>query len=215
MIQVYNDFAYYIKQSNYGIGLRKLKLIYKRAGFNLSGRVRYKSLRILHFVYLYKNERRFIFGLPFETKVKDRRQQLRTINCLRAVRFDFGLPCNGQRTQTNGRTCKIRLGVSGKSVRFKDDMDAYNSRRHQKHNRKTKNIRKLKKLEREERGEENKRLFGDVKKKRKLRFIDIKKAQKSRIIRNLWARNKRLKRTRKQMKFKSKLLTRKKSVQWR
>jgi small subunit ribosomal protein S13 len=211
MIKVYKLFAKFIKQSNYGLGFRKLKLMYKRLGVNIEGKVRYKSLKVVHFIYLYKNERRFIFGKPLRLIYKQARKALRQVNCLRSIRFDFGLPCRGQRTQTNGRTCKMRLGISGKSVRFKDDMDAYNSRRMRRHSKKKKNVKAADKKEREE----NKRLFGDVKKKKKKRFIYIKKEQKSRIIRNLWARNKRLKRTKKQMKFKSKLLTRKKSIQWR
>jgi ribosomal protein S13 len=214
MIEVYNNFALYIRKDNFGIGYRKLKLIYKCLGFNIqSTRVRYRMLRILHFIYLYKNEKRFIFGDRLKRKVEKRRKKLKKINCLRAVRFKFGLPCNGQRTQTNGRTCKMRLGVSGRSVRFKDNMDAYNARRLQKFSRKK--VVRRPNQEKDEEREVNKRLFGDVKKKPRKRFIDIKKAQKSRIIRNLWARNKRLKRTKKQMKFKTKLLTRKKSKQWR
>lgn len=94
-------------ESNYGLGMKSFKLIYKNIGLNLE-HIHYKKLKIKHIKYLYKNEIRFIFGDKLKSKIKEERKFLSEVNCLRSIRFSLGLPCNGQRTQTNGRTCKVR-----------------------------------------------------------------------------------------------------------
>ena len=132
--------------------------------------------------------------------MRDERKILDKLNNLRSIRFKLGLPCNGQRTQTNGRVCKLRQThdkTVKKRVRFKDDINAYNLRRRSRHNKRQ--LRSSKPKE-----PVNKRAFGDVyKRPKKTHFFDIKKAQKSRVIRNIWTRIKRAKKIKKHMKAKA------------
>lgn len=200
MIKYFNKLVKRIfNESNYGLGMKSFKLIYKNIGLNLD-HLRYKNLKLKHIKYLYKNENRIIFGEKLKSKVQEERELLNQINCLRSIRFKLGLPCNGQRTQTNGRTCKIRQThkkTVTKKVRFKDDMIAYNLRRRFRHSRRQVRVVKPKEPI-------NKRIFGDVYKKPiKKQFIDIKKEQKSRVIRNIWTRNKKSKKVKKHMKTKA------------
>jgi len=51
-------------------------------------------------------------GTALSKQKIDGRKLLRILSNFRAVRFDLGLPCHGQRTQTNARTAKSsRKGV--------------------------------------------------------------------------------------------------------
>lgn len=193
--KVYNE-------SNFGINFKRLKLIYKTIGLNLTN-LKYKNIKIKQIKYIYKNENRFFFGENLKNLKKTERKFLNEINCLKSVRFKLGLPCNGQRTQTNARTCKNRQvepKLLQRSVRFKDNIFAYNLRRRFRHSKRKIKIPKIL---------ENKRTFNDVKKKVKKNFIDIKREQKSKIIRNIWLHNKRTKRIQKQMKFKAKFKNKK------
>lgn len=185
-------------ESNFGVGIKRIKLIYKNIGLNLEN-LNYKNIKIKQIKYIYKNENRFIFGENLKILKNSERIYLNKVNCLRAVRFKLGLPCHGQRTQTNARTCKRRQvepKILQRAISFKENIFAYNLRRRFRHSKRRVRIPKKK--------DTNKRAFGDVKKKPKKLFIDIKREQKSKIIRNIWKVNKRVKRTQKQMKFKAK-----------
>jgi ribosomal protein S13 len=191
--KVYNE-------SNFGIGIRHIKLIYKNIGLNLEN-LKYKNIKTKQIKYIYKNENRFIFGENLKNLKNSERTFINEVNNLKAVRFKLGLPCNGQRTQTNARTCKrrqIEPKVLQRAVSFKDNIFAYNLRRRFRHSRRKVRMPK-KKVE-----NTNKRAFNDVKKKPKKQFIDIKREQKSKIIRNIWIHNKRTKRIQKRLKFKAK-----------
>lgn len=190
-------------ESNYGLGMKSFKLIYKNIGLNLE-HIHHKNLKLKHIKYLFKNEIRFIFGAKLRNRVISDRKFLEEVNCLKQIRFTLGLPCNGQRTQTNGRTCKLKQNNKvkevKKKVRFKDDIIAYNLRRRFRHSRRQVRIVKPKEIK-------NKRRFGDVyKKPEKKHFFEVKKEQRSRIIRNIWTRIKKAKKIKKHLKFKAKKL---------
>lgn len=203
MVKYFNNLTKKLfNESNYGLGMKSYKLIYKNIGLNLF-HLKFQNLKLKHIKYIYKNENRFIFGVKLKRKRLEERKLLGEVKCLRALRFNLGLPCKGQRTQTNGRTCKLRQKhkkTVNKKIRFKDDMVAYNLRRRFRHSKRQVRINKPK----EEEPVINKRAFGDVYKKpiKKL-FIDVKKDQKSRLIRNIWTRNKKAKKIKKHMKMKA------------
>jgi small subunit ribosomal protein S13 len=52
----------------------------------------------------------YYFGRPYEKEMKSKVLELQKIGCYKGIRFSQGLPVNGQRTHTNGRTMKRIYG---------------------------------------------------------------------------------------------------------
>lgn len=99
----------------YGIGRSRSNQILKRANINPDTRV--KDLTEAEVNAL----RNIIDEYPVEgdlrREVAMNLKRLREINCYRGIRHRRGLPCRGQRTKTNARTCKgpkKQVGKKGK-----------------------------------------------------------------------------------------------------
>jgi small subunit ribosomal protein S13 len=188
-------------ESNFGIGIKRIKLIYKNIGLNLDN-LKHRNIKIKQLKYIYKNENRFIFGENLKNIKNSERIFLNEVNCYRAIRFKLGLPCNGQRSQTNARTCKRRQAdpkTLQRAISFKDDIFAYNLRRRFRHSKRQVRIPKANKKDKKGNLINTKGKYAEKK-----QFIDIKREQKSKIIRNIWIHNKRTKKIHKQMKLKAK-----------
>ena len=89
----------------YGIGLTSSKRILKEAGVNPDTRVKDLTDDEVKNIALVISESQVVEGdLRRETAMNIKR--LKEIGCYRGIRHRKGLPCRGQKTKTNARTCK-------------------------------------------------------------------------------------------------------------
>ena len=89
----------------YGIGLTSSKRILKDAGVNPDTRVKDLTDDEVKSIATVIAETQTVEGdLRRETAMNIKR--LQEIGCYRGIRHRKGLPCRGQKTKTNARTCK-------------------------------------------------------------------------------------------------------------
>ena len=89
----------------YGIGLTSSKRILKEAGVNPDTRVKDLTDDEVKNIAIVISESQVVEGdLRRETAMNIKR--LKEIGCYRGIRHRKGLPCRGQKTKTNARTCK-------------------------------------------------------------------------------------------------------------
>ena len=89
----------------YGIGVSKSNEILKATGVNPDTRVKDLSDEDVKKLADYIGEHVIVEGdLRRDTSLDIKR--LKEIGCYRGVRHRKGLPCRGQKTKTNARTCK-------------------------------------------------------------------------------------------------------------
>ena len=89
----------------YGIGVPKSNEILKATGVNPDTRVKDLSDEDVKKLADYIGEHVIVEGdLRRDTSLDIKR--LKEIGCYRGVRHRKGLPCRGQKTKTNARTCK-------------------------------------------------------------------------------------------------------------
>ena len=89
----------------YGIGLTSSKRILKEAGVNPDTRVKDLTDDEVKNIATVITETQVVEGdLRRETAMNIKR--LKEIGCYRGIRHRKGLPCRGQKTKTNARTCK-------------------------------------------------------------------------------------------------------------
>ena len=89
----------------YGIGLTSSKRILKEAGVNPDTRVKDLTDDEVKNIATVISESQIVEGdLRRETAMNIKR--LQEIGCYRGIRHRKGLPCRGQKTKTNARTCK-------------------------------------------------------------------------------------------------------------
>lgn len=107
--------------SNYGMNFTRGSLLYKKFGFNLRY-IRKHSMEVhkkrFSLIFNKKNSKRtmhifnslegkFLTGDWLQKFEKDNRVFLSIVGTIRSKRYLFGLPCNGQHTQTNAINAEI------------------------------------------------------------------------------------------------------------
>ena len=89
----------------YGIGLKSSQKILAQAGVNPDTRVKDLTDDEVKNIAIVISESQVVEGdLRRETAMNIKR--LKEIGCYRGIRHRKGLPCRGQKTKTNARTCK-------------------------------------------------------------------------------------------------------------
>lgn len=89
----------------YGIGAPKAKEILKNTGVNPDTRVKDLTDDDVKKLADYIGEKVIVEG-DLRREVSLDIKRLKEVGCYRGVRHRKGLPCRGQKTKTNARTCK-------------------------------------------------------------------------------------------------------------
>jgi len=116
VIKILRAFSSNIFNANwfYGVGFYKFKYLAKILGLTSIKKSNLKLLKRKKFIYsAFKEDifSKFVIGNSLLRKNRFYRESLNETECLRSIRFLKGLPCNGQRTQTNCRTSKRLAGL--------------------------------------------------------------------------------------------------------
>lgn len=101
-VKLQNMFSYF-----YGLDRSTAYQVAGRCGCNL-----YLVMEDQNFWKMVENhlDRYYYFGRIYERDMLSKISELKKMGCYKGVRFMQGLPVNGQRTHTNGRTMKRLYG---------------------------------------------------------------------------------------------------------
>ena len=88
----------------YGIGLARSQEILKKAGINPD--IRVKDLTDEQVQLIRNAMEGYTLEGDLRREVAMNIKRLKEIGCYRGIRHRKGLPCRGQKTKTNARTCK-------------------------------------------------------------------------------------------------------------
>ena len=89
----------------YGIGLSSSKKILEKAGINPDTRIKDLTDEEVNSIRKVIDESYKVEG-DLRREVAMNIKRLKEIGCYRGIRHRKGLPCRGQKTKTNARTCK-------------------------------------------------------------------------------------------------------------
>ena len=94
----------------FGLGKFRTLFICKKLGFSRNYKVKYLTTKQVHKMRSLLESLDFVFSSNLQKQKSLNLQRLISIRSYRGLRLRQGLPVRGQRTHTNSRTAKKRLG---------------------------------------------------------------------------------------------------------